>query len=118
MMCPACGSAMIQRNRWLLTLAGACCLLSGCGRDAPAPPAVEALTVSIDAGNNCSLEDQVVDCAAVASFIRARYPTSKPRVDICLEKETRFEAAAEVMKSVTDAGFTVGDLSCRIPSAG
>jgi biopolymer transport protein ExbD len=103
----------------LVAFASVLCLLDGCGRDSPASPSVvEALTVSIDAGNNCSLDDQPVDCAGVASVIHARYPTSKPRVDICLAKETRFEAAAEVMKSVNDAGFTVGNVGCGKPAAG
>jgi len=95
-------------------------LLQGCGTDAPEPPkVVDALLVSIDAGNNCSLEAKPVECASVASTIRARYPTSKPRVDICLARETRYEAAAEVMKSVTDAGFAVGSVDCgKAPSKG
>jgi biopolymer transport protein ExbD len=95
-------------------------VLQGCGADAPeAPKVVDALQVTIDSGNNCSLEAKPVECASVANIIHARYPTSKPRVDICLAKETRYEAAAEVMKSVTDAGLTVGNFECaKKPAAG
>jgi biopolymer transport protein ExbD len=73
---------------------------------------VAALTVSIDAASSCSLERQPVECGEVAAVIQSRYPTSKPRVDICLDKEARFEAAAEVMKSIADSGFTVGNFDC------
>ena len=77
-----------------LAAAGAGLLLTACGDGAPEPPpVVESLTVTIDAGNNCSLENRPVECARVASVIQSRYPTSRPRVDICLAKETRFEAA-------------------------
>ena len=102
---------MNLRNSWASL--GASLLLQGCGTDAPEPPkVVDSLLVSIDAGNNCLLEAKPVDCAGVAGIIRARYPTSKPRVDLCLATQTRYEAAAEVMKSVTDAGFTVGSVDC------
>src|SRR4051812_4977245 len=88
-------------------------LLQACAPDAPQPPkTVAELLVSIDAGNNCTLQTTAVECAAVAAVIRARYPTSKPRIDICLAKQARFEAAAEVMKSVSDAGFSIGRFSC------
>ena len=94
-------------------------LLAACGADAPAPPpVVEVLQVSIDADNNCSLENKAVDCAQVANVIQGRYPTSKPRVDICLDQQTRYEAATEVMQSVTTAGFTVGSFDCGKPAAG
>jgi len=95
-------------------------LLQACGGGPPEPPkAVASLLVSIDAANNCTLEEKPVECAAVATVIRSRYPTSKPRIDICLAKETRFEAASEVMKSVTDAGFTVGSFACgKAPAQG
>ena len=94
-------------------------LLAACGADAPAPPpVVEVLRVSIDANNNCSLEDRSVDCTQVASVIQSRYSTSKPRVDICLDKQTRYEAATEVMQSVTAAGFTVGSFDCGKSAAG
>jgi len=101
-----------------LAAAGAGLLLTACGDGAPEPPpVVEALTVTIDAGNNCSLENRPVECARVASVIQSRYPTSRPRVDICLAKETRFEAATEVMNSVNGAGFTVGNFSCVEPGS-
>ena len=84
-------------------LACGCCaaLLAACGSGVPEPKRVDALLISIDAENNCSLENKSVECGAVAAAIRAQYPTSKPRVDICLDKETRYEAAMEVMKSVS-----------------
>ena len=98
---------------------GAAAMLAGCSADAPEPPPViDALRVSIDASNNCSLDGKPVECARVASVIRARYPTSKPRVDICLDKQTRYEAAAEVMKSVDDAGLAVGNFDCGAAPAG
>jgi len=89
---------------------GASLLASACSRQ---PPVVDLLTVSIDADNNCSFEDKRVECASVASIIRERYPASKPRVDICLAKEARYEAAVEVMQAVTEAGFTVGSMDCK-----
>jgi biopolymer transport protein ExbD len=84
--------------------------MSGCGKSGP--PVVEYLVVSIDARNNCSMADQPVECARAAAAIQSRYPTSKPRVDICLHKESRFEAAVEVMNSIRDAGLTVGSFAC------
>jgi biopolymer transport protein ExbD len=90
---------------------------AACSRESP-PPVVDALRISIDAANNCSLESKAVECGQVATVIRARYPTSKPRVDICLDKQTRFEAATEVMQSVEAAGFKVGSFDCGKPAAG
>ena len=87
--------------------------LGACSRSPPAPPVADRLEVSIDAANNCSMSAKAVDCRDVANLIHAQYPTSKPRVDICLDRQTRFEAAAEVMKSVADAGFAVGTLDCK-----
>ena len=93
--------------------------LAGCGSSQPPPPrVVEALRVSIDAANNCSLEGAPVECRAVAAAIQTRYPTSRPRVDICLEKQTRFEAATEVMQSIEAAGLKVGSFHCDAPAAG
>jgi len=85
--------------------------LVACSREAPVV-VVHELRVAIDAGNNCSLDDKPVDCAGVAAAIKAKYPTSTPRVDICLDKQARFEAATEVMKSVEAAGFPVGTMDC------
>jgi len=93
-------------------------LLAGCGSSEPPPRAVEALQVSIDAANNCALENQAVECREVAAAIRARYPASTPRVDICLDKRTRFEAATEVMQSIEAAGFKVGRFDCARPDTG
>jgi len=53
----------------------------------------------------------------VAAAIRAQYPTSKARVDLCLDKESGYEAAADIMKSVSDAGFAVGNFHCGTPPA-
>jgi biopolymer transport protein ExbD len=89
--------------------------LGACSREVPV---VHEMRVSIDASNNCFMEDQPVECGAVAAAIRERYPTSSPRVDICLAKETRFEAATEVMNSVEAAGFPIGTLDCSTPAAG
>ena len=97
----------------------AAALLAGCGSSEPPPPRVVAtLRVSIDAANNCSLEAETVECREVAAAIQVRYPTSKPRVDICLDKQTRFEAATEVMQSIEAAGFKVGSFDCTRPTAG
>jgi biopolymer transport protein ExbD len=88
--------------------------MAGCGREeARPPPAVTELAVTIDANNNCTLEAKSVACAEVANAIHARYPTSTPRVDICLDKGTRYEAALEVMNSVTAAGLVVGSFDCK-----
>jgi biopolymer transport protein ExbD len=100
----------------LLVACGAAAL-AACSQESPLP-VVDALRVSIDAANNCSLESKAVDCGQVATVIRARYPTSQPRVDICLDKQTRFEAATEVMQSVEAAGFKVGSFDCGKPAAG
>jgi biopolymer transport protein ExbD len=85
-------------------------------QDPPAVPVVSALSVSIDANNNCTLEKARIECRQVADIIKTRYPTSKPRVDICLDKQARYEAAVEVMNSVSAAGFTVGTLDCPVAS--
>jgi biopolymer transport protein ExbD len=87
--------------------------LVACSSDQPEPPKiVSELAVSIDAANNCSVEDTPVQCERVAEVIKTRYPTSKPRVDICLDKQARYEAAVEVMNSVSAAGLTVGKFEC------
>ena len=99
-----------MKNFTGLMVCAAAFTLGGCGKSGP--PVVEILVVSIDARNNCSMVDQPVECAQVAAAIQSRYPTSKPRVDICLHKESRFEAAVEVMNSVKDAGFPVGNFAC------
>jgi len=110
------GRATDMYSRWSISLAAL--LLTGCGADAPEPPpVVEVLQVSIDADNNCSLEKESVDCSQVASVIHGRYPTSRPRVDICLDKQARYEPAMEVMQSVQAAGFT-GNFDCAKPAAG
>jgi biopolymer transport protein ExbD len=107
------------RMKALAALCVAAASLAGCGSpEPPPPPRVAALQVSIDAANNCALEDKPVECREVAAAIHARYPTSKPRVDICLDKQTRFEAATEVMQSVEAAGFKVGNFDCARPAPG
>jgi biopolymer transport protein ExbD len=88
--------------------------VAGCSRE---PPVVHEMRVSIDAANECFMEDKPIACQDVAETIKARYPTSTPRVDICLARETRFEAATEVMQSVEAAGFPVGTLDCSKPAA-
>lgn len=91
-----------------------CVWLVACSSDQPEPPkVVNELSVFIDAANNCSLENQPLQCEQVAAVIKTRYPTSKPRVDICMDKDSRYEAAVEVMNSVSAAGFTVGRFECR-----
>jgi biopolymer transport protein ExbD len=105
--------------RNLLTSLALCGALLACSAEEPAPPAVvSALAVSIDADNNCALEARPVACKQVAAVIKTRYPTSKPRVDICLDKQARYEAAVEVMNSVSAAGFTVGSFECGATAGG
>ena len=88
-------------------------VIAACSPDEPpAPPVVNELSISIDADNNCTLEKARIECRQVAEVIRTRYPTSKPRVDICLDKQARYEAAVEVMNSVSAAGFVVGTFTC------
>jgi biopolymer transport protein ExbD len=99
----------------LLTAVLATLALAACSRQ---PAVVQELRISIDAANNCLMDDKPVECAGVAAAIKARYPTSTPRVDICLDKQARFEAATEVMKSVEAAGFPVGTLACATVSPG
>ena len=87
--------------------------LAGCSSDEPPPVAVvNELSITIDADNNCALEKTRIECRQVAAVIKTRYPTSKPRVDICLDKQARYEAAVEVMNSVSAAGFPVGNFDC------
>ena len=91
--------------------------VTGCSPDEPPPVAlVDALSVAIDADNNCTLEKKPIEFGRVAAVIKTRYPTSKPRVDICLDKQARYEAAVEVMNSVSAAGFPVGDFDCKASS--
>ncbi len=90
-----------------------CAGLVACSPDQPEPPKiVNELSVSIDAANNCALEGAPVQCEQLAEVIKARYPTSKPRIDICLDKQARYEAAVEVMNSVSAAGLPVGNFEC------
>jgi biopolymer transport protein ExbD len=96
-----------------LALLGA---LAACSSGEPPPVVVTELSISIDADNNCTLEEARVECAQVAAVITSRYPTSKPRVDICLDKQARYEAAVEVMNSVSAAGFPVGNFACKASS--
>lgn len=87
--------------------------LAACSSGEPPPvPVVSQLSISIDANNDCTLERQRIECRRVAAVIRARYPTSQPRVDICLDKDARYEAAVEVMNSVSAAGLPVGNFDC------
>src|SRR3954465_393973 len=92
-------------------------ILGACSSgEPPAAPVVSELSISIDANNNCTFEKTRIECRQVAAAIKTRYPTSKPRVDICLDKQARYEAAVEVMNSVSAAGFTVGTLDCQVAS--
>jgi biopolymer transport protein ExbD len=92
-------------------------VIAACSRDElPAPPVVSALAISIDANNECTLEKTRVECRQVAQLIKTRYPTSTPRIDICLDKQARYEAAVEVMNAVTAAGFQVGTFDCPVAS--
>ena len=89
-------------------------VIAACSSDEPpAPAVVSELSISIDANNNCTLEKTRIECRQVAAVIKTRYPTSKPRVDICLDKQARYEAAVEVMNSVAAAGFPVGNFDCK-----
>jgi biopolymer transport protein ExbD len=102
---------MSPRIAFALLVAGLC----ACSTDQP-PPVVHELSIAIDANNNCTLEKTRIECRAVAAVIKARYPTSNPRVDICLDKQARYEAAVEVMNSVSAAGLTVGNFDCKVSS--
>ena len=86
--------------------------LSSCSSDEPRPVVVDRLSIAIDAHNDCMLEKTRIECRQVAAAIRTRYPTSSPRVDICLDRNARYEAAVEVMNSVGAAGFPVGEFKC------
>ena len=104
--------------RAMLASLGVC--LSACSAGDPEAPArvVTQLEVTIDAGNNCSLENEPVTCQQVAAVIKTRYPTSKPHVSICIDKQTRAEAALEVMNSVNAAGFPATDFQCSKAESG
>lgn len=88
-------------------------VFAGCSSGEPPPPVVTELSIAIDADNACRLEGKPVECAQVAAVIKTRYPTSTPRVDICLDRQARYEAAVEVMNSVSAAGFPVGNFDCK-----
>jgi biopolymer transport protein ExbD len=94
--------------------------LAACSADDTPPTAREVtqLEVSIDATNNCSLENKPVACQQVAAAIKARYPTSKPRIFICVDKQTRAEAALEVLNSINAAGFPAADFQCGKAASG
>ena len=51
-----------------LVLCGVAASIAGCG--SREPPVVEMLTVSIDADNNCSMENKAIECAQVAAVIQ------------------------------------------------
>lgn len=95
------------------------CLVA-CSAGDPASPVREVtqLEVTIDAANNCSLEDKPVSCQQVAAVIKTRYPTSKPRVFICVDKQTRAEAALEVLNSVAASGLPAADFGCGKAASG
>ena len=113
--------AMQDIPRSALTLA-AVAWLAACSSGQPDPPTaprvVTRLEIAIDAANNCSLENQPVVCQQVATVIRTRFPTSKPRIFICLDRQTRLEAALEVLNSVNAAGFPVGNFDCGKAASG
>jgi biopolymer transport protein ExbD len=95
-------------NLMFAALAG----LAACSQESPQPKIIDAVLVKIDANNECSMAGSAVECRNVAAAIRTLYPGSHPRVDLCVDKTSRYEASAEVMKSVSDAGFTVGNFDC------
>jgi len=100
-------------QRFLIALPLLAAGLVACSSDEPPPPrVVSQLSISIDANNDCALGMTRIECRQVAAVIKTRYPTSKPRVDICLDKSARYEAAMEVMNSVGAAGFPVGEFKC------
>jgi len=103
-----------------LVPAGFAICLAACSGGETAAPArvVTQLEVSIDAANNCSLENTPVVCQQVAAVIQTRYPTSKPRIFICVDKQTRAEAALEVLNSINAAGFPPADFRCDKAAAG
>ncbi len=90
----------------------AICLAACSGGETASARVVTQLEVSIDATNNCSLEDKPVVCQQVAAVIKSRYPTSKPHIFICVDKQTRAEAALEVLNSIAAAGFPPADFQC------
>lgn len=98
--------------RALLVSVAVC--LAACSAGDPATPVrvVTHLEVIIDADNNCSLENMPVPCQQVATVIKTRYPTSKPHIFICVDKQTRAEAALEVLNAVDAAGFPAADFQC------
>ena len=100
-------------QRILIALSPLLASLTACSSgEPPPPPVVTQLSISVDENNECTLEKARVDCNQVATVIKTRYPTSTPRVDICLDKNARYEAAVEIMNSVGAAGFPVGAFKC------
>lgn len=90
-------------------------MLAGCG-PAP-PPLVTEVTIHIDANNACALSGKPIECRDAAAVIRAAHPGSNPRVDVCMHADTRYEAAVEVMQSLSEAGLEAGTLDCTKPPA-
>jgi biopolymer transport protein ExbD len=93
----------------------AAALLAACGP--AAPPIVTEVTLTIDAENSCALGGKPIECRAAAAAIREAHPGSTPRVDICMHAGTRYEAAVEVMQSLSEAGLETGALDCGKPPA-
>jgi len=108
-------AVMIHARMACLAIA-ASLLASACSQDPPQPKVITEIVVDIKADNSCKLEEAAVDCADVGKTILGKYPTSKPRVDICLEKEARYEAALEVLDSLSRSGLTSGTLDCSKPA--
>jgi len=96
-------------------LAAACGFLIACSQDPPPPRVVTELVITAKLDSSCRLDNKPVACMDVGTLIRGWFPTSKPRVDICMEPESRFELALEIIASLEKAGLTVGDMVCNKP---
>ena len=96
-------------HKYILGALGTLVTLAACSDKSAPPPHIEAIAVSIDANNNCSLETRPVECSQVAATIKSHYPTSTPRVDICLDKDTRYAVRRAEREGVTVT--TVTDVS-------
>jgi biopolymer transport protein ExbD len=68
---------------------------------------------AMDSNSDCSMEGKPLECRNAPAIIRAKYPNSQPRVDLCIDKTSRYEATAEIMKALQDGQMLLGTFRCE-----
>ncbi len=69
--------------------------------------------VAIDPSNICKVDGEATPCDHVGNELRARAPESEPEVLVCLDRKSRYEATATVMKSLETAKFLKVKFGCK-----